>query len=182
MIKTVTFRLQGNHLKELKKKVIGGKKSKDMKKQPERSRVQSSSLDTCKKEIPSLVEEEGDDDKDWYDYPDSEEMTEIRMKMLLSPPCKQVPTPKKPVAHISPQHATPCTSYVKPFTNLTIAELEQRLTKCGMAKFAAVCREKELDGKFFETISDEILKQDPFMLTPFEIVKLNRIRENWIPS
>jgi len=86
----------------------------------------------------------------------------------------------KPRAVVAPSMARPTER--GGFETLTVSQLYDRLVKCNMRKLAEVCEEESLDGSFIMNIDITTFKQDPFSLTDFELKKLERVKQNWVPK
>ncbi|KAK3600681.1 hypothetical protein CHS0354_029545 [Potamilus streckersoni] len=106
-----------------------------------------------------------------YDYPD---LTKLGIGPIT-----------KPVAHVSPQAQNrperKGTSY-KPFQELSVFEVTERLKLCGLGKLATLCEKEKLDGKFIGGLKEKELQTEPFSLSEIEKRKLKEVVEkNWIP-
>ena len=80
---------------------------------------------------------------------------------------------------VSPRRASPSViDRQRPkFVDLAVEELCQCFVSCGMEKLAVVCKEDVLDGALFQSLDDEILKNEPFHLSDSDLEKVNKIKE-----
>ncbi|KAK6189112.1 hypothetical protein SNE40_005151 [Patella caerulea] len=74
------------------------------------------------------------------------------------------------------------TGGVKPFSELTVEELQDVFKQCKMSSLAKICGKEAYDGKIFSVFSKENLQSKPFRLKPPDLMKLDRIKEGWRPS
>lgn len=71
----------------------------------------------------------------------------------------------------------------KDFFRYTVEEVSQCFSSCGLKKFGELCYENMLDGSFFRTFDMHYLKEDPFFLSPFEVLKVQKVVvEGWRPT
>ncbi|CAC5367538.1 unnamed protein product [Mytilus coruscus] len=65
---------------------------------------------------------------------------------------------------------------------ITMIQLGNLLKKFKLDKFAEKCFEEQIDGNFFMDMTDEILKEEPFSLNRFEILKVTKLQSGWNPK
>ncbi|XP_013405104.1 uncharacterized protein LOC106169966 [Lingula anatina] len=65
---------------------------------------------------------------------------------------------------------------------LTVDGLEAVLQVYGLHNAAKICKVNEVDGALFMLLTDNILKEDPFNLKPFDILKIQNIKRGWKPK
>lgn len=76
-----------------------------------------------------------------------------------------------------------CADKETEFFTYSVSDVVECLKKCSMSEFAQKCSEQALDGSFFKTLDLAIFKSDPFSLSEFDIVKLNKIiHTGWRPK
>ncbi|XP_045159054.2 uncharacterized protein LOC123524708 [Mercenaria mercenaria] len=69
------------------------------------------------------------------------------------------------------------------FYRYTVIETYECFKECGLEEFAVKCKEHKLDGTFFRNFNYEELKEDPFYLSKFCILKLTKIiHDGWRPT
>jgi hypothetical protein len=66
--------------------------------------------------------------------------------------------------------------------NLGVEDLCSLFREYKLEKLAEVCEEEKLDGKFIACLTDDDLKDDPFWLGKFQIIKLNKLKSGWRAS
>lgn len=66
--------------------------------------------------------------------------------------------------------------------SMTMIELENLLKSVKLDKFAEMCCAEQIDGDFFMDMTDEILKEEPFSLNRFEILKAKKLQGGWKPK
>lgn len=70
----------------------------------------------------------------------------------------------------------------KNFSDLSVRELVQRLTLCGMKTVAKICEEEHLDGNFVSKLTTKDLTNDPFNLSARHLKEIEKIRTNLHPA
>lgn len=100
------------------------------------------------------------------------------------------PIQTKPVAHVSPQAKSSGGAQTKPhktkplsekdFYQLNIEELQERLIKNGLGKFATFCFDKRLNGNFFAKMTEEEFKT--LELSPTDELKLRKLIQGHHPN
>ncbi|KAL3870982.1 hypothetical protein ACJMK2_039007 [Sinanodonta woodiana] len=106
-----------------------------------------------------------------YDYPDLSQM--------------DLYFDKKPVAHVTPHSKTVShqNHSNKPFKDLTVSELCERLKRCGFENLIKVCESQKLDGQLMYGLEEKILVRCPFNLTEFQVRKYrDMVYKNWVPK
>ncbi|XP_045159055.2 uncharacterized protein LOC123524709 [Mercenaria mercenaria] len=69
------------------------------------------------------------------------------------------------------------------FFKYTVTETSHCFKHCGLENFAEKCHENRLDGSFFRNFDLNELKEDPFKLTGFQILKVKKmIYDGWRPK
>lgn len=69
------------------------------------------------------------------------------------------------------------------FFSYTVTEVCRCFDRCGMKRFAQLCYDNMLDGRFFRKFDLLNLKEGPFFLSNFEVLKLQKIIvEGWRPT
>ncbi|VDI56016.1 Hypothetical predicted protein [Mytilus galloprovincialis] len=66
--------------------------------------------------------------------------------------------------------------------SITIIQLGILLKNFKLYKFAEICCENQIDGDFFMDMTAEILKQEPFNLNSFEMLKVTKLQSGWNPK
>lgn len=76
-----------------------------------------------------------------------------------------------------------CADKETDFFTYSVNDVVECLKKCSMSEFAQKCNEQALDGSFFKKLDLAIFKSDPFSLSEFDILKLNKIiHTGWRPK
>lgn len=92
------------------------------------------------------------------------------------------------VQHVSIQKNKPQSTVddnIEPsvFYRYTSVETVQCLINCGLYDFAEQCKTHKLDGPFFRNFDLDVLKDDPFNLSNFQLLKLKKIVfDGWRPA
>ena len=69
------------------------------------------------------------------------------------------------------------------FGDLKVSELSNKLRNIGLVNLSKMCSSDSLDGKFFETLSKDDMAAPPFSLTPLQIMKFFKLKnEGWTPT
>lgn len=69
------------------------------------------------------------------------------------------------------------------FYSYSVAETYHCFKNCGLDDFAIKCKKNKLDGSFFRNFDCSLLKDDPFHLSNFTILKVKKIiHEGWRPT
>ncbi|CAG2250062.1 unnamed protein product [Mytilus edulis] len=66
--------------------------------------------------------------------------------------------------------------------SITMVELGNLLKNVKLGKFADICLEEQVDGEIFMEMTDEILREEPFSLNRFEILKVTKLKGGWNPK
>jgi hypothetical protein len=65
---------------------------------------------------------------------------------------------------------------------MSYTQLSELLKTCTLDRFADTCVEQSIDGEIFMELTDDMLKDEPFQLKQFEILKVNKIKQGWKPK
>jgi hypothetical protein len=65
---------------------------------------------------------------------------------------------------------------------MSYTQLSELLKTCTLDRFADTCVEQSIDGEIFMELTDDMLKDEPFQLKQFEILKVNKIKKGWKPK
>ena len=65
---------------------------------------------------------------------------------------------------------------------MSSTQLSELLKTCKLDRFADTCFEEIIDGEIFMELTDDMLKDEPFQLKQYEILKVNKIKKGWKPN
>ena len=140
------------------------------------------------------------DDDDIYDKPPAPVHVTIMKKPKpgvqqkcgtdkKSPPIvQQKPFVKKPIISVKPEIKSTAKENVnseskrEEFYKLDVDEVVDCLNNCCLTRLADVCKEKQFNGEFFRTVTDEELKAAPFEMNWFYVSKLFKVMDGWRPK
>lgn len=144
----------------------------------------------------SIAETEGDEEENRgdYDYPDITQMMTRPLPTVPQQSESKQPVPikidsqskhpnyskmeRKDASHIFKDNLTE-----KDFFNYSVMDASHCFHHCGLAEFAARCIENKLDGAFFQNMDLSNLTADPFCLSRFQVLKVEKIiYSGWRPK
>lgn len=66
--------------------------------------------------------------------------------------------------------------------SMSVAELCEILQQCGLDRISKLCKEHSLDGAFICALPADSLQEQPFSLSPIEVMKLSMMKKGWKPK
>ncbi|XP_063411393.1 uncharacterized protein LOC134694315 [Mytilus trossulus] len=92
---------------------------------------------------------------------------------------------KSEISNKEPEKQSEVPSISRPegdLRSITMIELGNLLKNVKLGKFAEICCEEQVDGDIFMDMTDEILKEEPFSLNRFQILKVTKLKAGWNPK